>query len=196
AMPGAGIQALLGSGGASAQQIAIIQRDIQGAGDGPGQLHRLVEAPARLAAAVQRQRNHHIRQLQLPVPVVVDNRLLQQPGQQPAPGQAVLVLEGGYQAVDRKAVTQRCYHLTERRWSLLALSAQQTLSAQRQGALTTGRSQPGQIVEAGWAAAVGGAGGTAEAQQAVIDLVNIYPLVTQCLHFRLTVSGRRLSCVE
>src|SRR5690606_41215045 len=96
----------------------------------------------------------------------------------------------------RRAVPPRCDHLTDRRWSLQAPSAQPTLGAQRQGALTTGRSQPGQIVEAGRADAVGGTGGTAEAQQAAIDLVNIYPLVNQFLHFRLTVSGRRLSCVE
>src|SRR5690606_2819775 len=179
ALPGAGIQALLGSGGASAQQIAIIQRDIQGAGDGPGQLHRLVEAPARLAAAVQRQRNHRIRQLQLPVLVVVDYRLLQQSGQQTAPGQAVLVLECRYETVDRETVAQRCYHLTEQRWLLLALSAQQALGAQRQSALTTGRSQPGQIVQAGRANAIGGSGGTAEAKQAAVALINIYPLVNQ-----------------
>src|SRR5690606_12335354 len=157
--------------------------------------HGLVETTASLAAAVQRQRNHRIRQLQLPVLVVVDYRLVQQSGKQTAPGQAVLMLECRYETVDRETVAQRCYHLTEQRWLLLALSAQQTLGAQRQGALTTGRSQPGQIVEAGRADAVGGTGGTADALPAAIDLVNISPLVIPCLHFRLTVSGRLVSSV-
>src|SRR5690606_36607336 len=143
------------------------------------QFHRLVEAPARLAAAVQRQRNHRIRQLQLPVLVVVDYRLLQQSGQQTAPGQAVLMLECRYETVDRETVAQRCYHLTEQRWNLMELSVQNTIRAQRQNVLTTGGTQPGQIVQVGRANVIGGSGGTAEAKQAAVGLINIYPLVDQ-----------------